>query len=87
MYVYIGQKRYSFFLQIESEGQQKKAYFLKDKFDDGKKFDFSRKNTKNYNMTDKYLYTMLVCNEKAYSTDQNGNRSPYSLLRMTDINS
>ena len=65
----------------------KKAYFLKDKFDDGKKFDFSRKNTRNYNMTDKYLYTMLVCNDKAYSTDENGNRSPYSLLRMTDINS
>lgn len=67
----------------------KKGYFLKDKFDDGKKFDFSRKNTRNYNMTDKYLYTMLVCNDKAYSTstDENGNRISYSLLRMTDINS
>ena len=40
-------------------------------------------------MTDKYLYTMLVCNDKAYSTstDENGNRISYSLLRMTDINS
>ena len=65
----------------------KKGYFLKDKFSDDKKFNFNRKTISNYNMTDKYLYTMLVCNDKAYSTKENGEKSSYSLLRMTDINS